>query len=615
MPDDSMSPRPEGLAFESSIAHRVLRVCEIQDRIFSFNEQGDAVQCARVCQGWKDVALNHIWHTVYGVKPLFELLAPLVLSSDKSSDIVGLKYTRKIQPHDWLHFSEFAKRVKLLKIESSGEPFTNPLASVFVEVLRSRPETSILPNLTNLRLEVDSETSLLQYAVLFIHSKLRILFFRIILKQSNAPDVELFLNEVAARASNVQTLIANFTPSEFTRIESTFAHFLVRQESLVTLWLRRGTLTTVVLNASSCLPHLKQLSLLPANKRTDADTVQSISCEGGCEGQRFPSIRYIGLQSRLVSIASLVSAQRNFSQLLSLKIDIVSHNDADDLKKCLEVISTTCKALRILSFARSVDIGDRPAVLDQEKATITMATLMPMTLLPWLKNFRLTCTQPITISNDDLVDLLSRCSSLTTLSLNPEPVGLKEAHDKNMPSLAVLHRIAQCRPMLKTLSMCLNASGNDMLPLGIEISFQTLQTLSLGRSPIKNVDRVALYLSQVLPSSCTIETSDRSAAGWSRVKKKLPLFVDFRLEERRRIRDLEEEVRILRDRLLSASAMRGSLTPLETDSEEASTQETSSGDAMDEAKAEGSLTSGPNLEESADMTDATLICVKQEPDL
>ena len=61
---------------------------EIQGHIFAFNSVGDAYNYARVCKGWLERALDHVWHEVDDVKVIFRLLAPLVYSEEDDDVMV-----------------------------------------------------------------------------------------------------------------------------------------------------------------------------------------------------------------------------------------------------------------------------------------------------------------------------------------------------------------------------------------------------------------------------------------------------------------------------------------------------------------------------------------------
>lgn len=50
---------------------------EVAEYIFSLAEQSDAARSARVCKNWLEPARNIVWYSVFDLKGLFQLLAPL----------------------------------------------------------------------------------------------------------------------------------------------------------------------------------------------------------------------------------------------------------------------------------------------------------------------------------------------------------------------------------------------------------------------------------------------------------------------------------------------------------------------------------------------------------
>ncbi len=54
-----------------------MNTVEILNEVISFMPLKDATRCARVCKGWLDVSLDHVWADVPGFEPLFNVLAPL----------------------------------------------------------------------------------------------------------------------------------------------------------------------------------------------------------------------------------------------------------------------------------------------------------------------------------------------------------------------------------------------------------------------------------------------------------------------------------------------------------------------------------------------------------
>lgn len=66
-------------------ADRALAISEVLELTFSLCRRRDAVQCARVCTSWKDLALDRVWRDLESLLPLFEILAPLDLLGESSS--------------------------------------------------------------------------------------------------------------------------------------------------------------------------------------------------------------------------------------------------------------------------------------------------------------------------------------------------------------------------------------------------------------------------------------------------------------------------------------------------------------------------------------------------
>ncbi|TDL19244.1 hypothetical protein BD410DRAFT_830394 [Rickenella mellea] len=94
-----------------------------------------------------------------------------------------------------------------------------------------------------------------------------------------------------------------------------------------------------------------------------------------------------------------------------------------------------------------------------------------------------------------------------------------------------------------------------------------LKSLDFGTSPIQNKNRAAVYLSEICPLSCEVETEvawnnvlkndvmnegglaakiQERREGWKHVRDILPTLIAVRHEERARSQDLEKEVQDLR---------------------------------------------------------------------
>lgn len=472
-------------------------------------------------------------------------------------------FKRKIMPSDWTRFRHIAKCVKDFKITSESLGKRGLLnRNAITDLLLSRPEeTVILPNLKGLHIHISagSTRAALEFAAIFLHKGLKDLALKTRLGGSLiAREYEFFWELIAFRAPNLKSFDVQTEEGDKSNILSKLISTLNRQASLEIVYLTQGTLTTPILSALSHMPKLKQLSLSHDSGTDKYEAVKDLLCDNMEAEKCFPSLKYLDVQTRIVSVTRLIQMHPTFSRLESLDIDMVSHNNEKDIRRCLEAISSTCKKLEYLAFTRIHGTGDRSEVLEQETDPITKETLATLPSFRFLKRFTIEYARPITMTDDDLVGLLGGSPSLTKLILNPCPV--KEATPKvSLPSLGVLHRILQCCPKLEKLSIYLDTSADrtdpdllfnlsDSLP-----SFSKLVALNLGKSVIDEVKLTTLYLGQIIPQGCkfTFETgSNRYRLNrWEEVSNRLPSLIRACSEKRHRYRALEEEVETLKTKL------------------------------------------------------------------
>ena len=55
----------------------------IVSTIISHSDQRTVVNCARVCRLWAEIALDNIWMVMDSLKPLLEILCPLLETKDE----------------------------------------------------------------------------------------------------------------------------------------------------------------------------------------------------------------------------------------------------------------------------------------------------------------------------------------------------------------------------------------------------------------------------------------------------------------------------------------------------------------------------------------------------
>ena len=171
----------------------------------------------------------------------------------------------------------------------------------------------------------------------------------------------------------------------------------------------------------------------------------------------------------------------------------------------------------------------------------------------------------IHLTRADLIAMARAWPSLETLTLGCEDIDSTVGPELDLQDLIPFAR--HC-PHLHQLGLYLNANvvPNRSPSPRSPIRFKSLRTLSVGASSLSSVDSTALFLSQLLPPGCRIESGvrwpdafglaldkvgivdDRRVkmaewwVGWNDVGKVLPLATEARMEERARIALLEREI-------------------------------------------------------------------------
>ena len=64
-----------------SAMNEVFKTPELLAHIFSCAEKQTSARCARVCKDWMDAALSAVWVNMSDIRPLFEILGPMILVS------------------------------------------------------------------------------------------------------------------------------------------------------------------------------------------------------------------------------------------------------------------------------------------------------------------------------------------------------------------------------------------------------------------------------------------------------------------------------------------------------------------------------------------------------
>lgn len=415
--------------------------------------------------------------------------------------------------------------------------------SIFTDIAATRPVMQFLPNLTELVLNPFDGT-LFKYFILFLYEGLRSLKLILPAYPLSAAQASLFFKHLQFRSPNL-TQLWLIPQYPLKAIEEPLSELLPELRHLIRFYTAPHLPSSVILGALALLPNIREIGHLsgrtgegPIATNTELNEIQT--------ADGFASLRFLHIFTRLRSLRGFFRSAFMPLRITAFAIDMAHVNTIADVKDFIAQISTGCPNLRSLVIGRTQDIGVIPEVWQGEHQSITYETLSAITTIRNLKQFSITYTQPIVMSNDELISLLVRCPLLTEVTLNSEPI----ACSGTALTLGVLSLLAQQCPWILTLKLYVDASSTSSLgdPLPI---YKGLTSISLGTSTIKEPDRVAVYMSQVLPSTCELsvlplirsETESQLDPGvieemrtrrdaWKKVKEVLPLLIEVRAHER-----------------------------------------------------------------------------------
>ncbi|KAK2467602.1 hypothetical protein APHAL10511_000457 [Amanita phalloides] len=557
---------------------RVLLIPELLDMIFSYLDLANNAANARVCRRWSDVALDLLWREVEDMYRLFSLLVPLQLT-----DTSEYKFTRLPESSDWKRFERYARRVRRLCYYPEDPGKCLLAQSVFDDIARTRTTLAILPNVHTLEWEGS-----FTLCVMFMHGNVR--RFAIRLPQAigatsvdtslgsdgsqastspkNNSTLRSFFAEVMDRMPNLTYLNVklNFALS---RIESEVAELLQGLKKLKKFAAPRYCVTTNLMNALSKLESLGCIEFQYADNQGCGDPEDVAEFNPSVEEGAFPSLWDLGLAVGYQDLTRFIHTSFAPTNLRMLYLDSQVLELPENVKALLTAVSENCQLLHTLALLSRVEVPNGVLNLHPEdEQCVTYDTLKPLLSCANLVSFELVHGCPVIITQEDIEELAEKWPSLETLLLNNEPGFINNAS----LTLDALLPFAKHCPRLRHLGLFINASTigqtynstpTSSLSKRIRIPrdpprFKSLQRLSMGVSPISDVNGVTLYLSSICPMECLVESGvtwdERQHVApeivrairircerWTHVEEMLPGMIEVRLQERQRSRALEVE--------------------------------------------------------------------------
>ncbi|KAF8151349.1 hypothetical protein B0H34DRAFT_861875 [Crassisporium funariophilum] len=547
-------------SFGAQRMHRVLCIPELLDMVFTLLEPSSNAVNARVCKVWSDIALDSLWKDMADLHRLFGILAPLRKTEEEEYE-----FDRMPETEDWIRFEKYGRRVRRLVYRASNSHTLKQ--SVFDDVGRTRTRLDIFPNMHTLYWKAP-----LALCVMFMHRGIK--HFAVQLP----PELETisprpFFQDIAARMPNLENIdIRSNIPMR--AIEAETIDLLQRLPKLTKVLFPRFYCTTEVAEALSRLEHLGTIEFryIPEQGcgcEDDVKPFQPVLTEGA-----FPALWDYSLTALFDDAARFLDATFAPTNLTMLYLDSDIIETSESINRILSVVAENCQLLKFLALvslrdASSLDSYD--GFLAAPGTKITIDTLKPVLKLPNLSTMEIVHQYPLSLREEDIELLASSWPSLETLILNNEPVLLVNSN----LTLGSLLPFAKHCPKLTHLGLFLDASSVEdfldpaaaSLPFSPVAPFKTLQRLSMGVSIIKENqgDRVAEYLSQILPLGCKIDggiTWDESrevsvpateilrvrCEEWAKVQELLPMCTRLRIGERERTKFMERELEDLRMR-------------------------------------------------------------------
>ena len=202
----------------------------------------------------------------------------------------------------------------------------------------------------------------------------------------------------------------------------------------------------------------------------------------------------ITLQGRLEQFFPLFSpdvAPTVFPRLTHLRIDVLGFMLVSTIHEFPALLPGACPLLEGLLLTRSEYDGFQ--TLEWEIEVITAATLQPLCYLDRLSRLKLWYSRPVRMTNEEFVDWISCCKSLSAVELAHEPL----SEEPPSMSLDVIGLVRQVRPNI-SLSLFVDTqtelekfkTNPDSIPqIRYETAYANIRSfLDFGTSPLHKED-------------------------------------------------------------------------------------------------------------------------------
>ncbi|RDB20386.1 hypothetical protein Hypma_012527 [Hypsizygus marmoreus] len=504
---------------------QALSIPELLDNIFKHLDKRSNSTNIRVCKRWLDVCLPVFWHALESkadIRRLYTLLVPLTPVP------TYYELERIPRKEDWERFLRYASLVRTIVIE---DILDYGRATHIIPTMR--PVFNVFPNLRSLECRNQQPGRMsIQVYVLFMHPNVK----RFVISCSKeAGSLLSSWVEPVSRMSGLVYLQIKAPAFNF----DAFRDMVGALPFLETIVLPRLQLYHGVIQTVSRLPRLRELvanESAPASEDIFALPILEACLEEGA----FPALDTLTACGEAKYLPKFLQDPFFPSSIRGLHLETTDQEPEDVIQSIIASVSEACPHLEVFSFtdvfyleAADVDSDEDPDDIPP-KGVITLRILQPL-----LTSLRLTTLQirhrfPISMSDEDVVELARAMPQIEHLFLNETPREDRPIEQHTL-TLDVLPPIAEACPRLLSLGLYLETSlGYDDLPLEMR-AFKVLREFHVGGSYIESecVDDVALFMVQVLPMGCRVlpdlkgDVSEVTRA-WLRVMDMLPTLARMR---------------------------------------------------------------------------------------
>lgn len=480
------------------------------------------MRIARVCQTWYNIAASLIWKRLPDAQALFRLLAPLLITED-----LRVVFFRPLTSQDWVRFDSYARRVRELHQLETCAQALHP--ALMMEVLVTRRPSEILPRLRHLHLHPCT----LDSASLFLHSTLTSLT---ISHAEKCPLLGALLSSLPTKTPGLAnfSLHADVTHAPAAEVEKSLAEALSKLPSLTSLHLPPWWVTPAIADTAASCPNLRDFlsSYTVAEWMTlDESAGFRSMMSTSLPADSFPSLTNLTIPMPFPRATKVLLQGDYFSKLTRFQVASPWIESPGAYRALLATLSTRCPNLEILSLTMSPVYPPT-----HDFAAITFEDLKPVTRLSGLQYLYLHYPRPLQITAEDVVAIARTLPSIAVLSLNPTP----NIDDVSPLGVGVISPLLALCPKLYDLKLYMNTADEHIPPppsdeasrraAAASAELTGLETLDAGSSSVSSPIAVAIFLSRVLPSRCSVDASERGVDAWAEVSRLIPAFRQVRAE-------------------------------------------------------------------------------------